>query len=170
MALYRHFATKQDLVNALLDRVLGRFSPPPLTGDWVEDLRGFIRNHRQLLEQHPWALAGFFSHPSPGPNATWVGEIALEVLRRAGFDNDRVVATFSGILAFNYGWQAFASARDIQPDNAAEQVRRALASVSSSAYPHTAAVAAAMANYGNARHYELMLEQLLVGISSSSPT
>src|SRR5262245_7663685 len=25
MALYRHFATKEELVNALLDRVLGRF-------------------------------------------------------------------------------------------------------------------------------------------------
>jgi AcrR family transcriptional regulator len=167
MALYRHFPTKDALVNALLDRVLGRFLPEPTTADWVADLRGFVRCHREMLVRHPWALAGFFSHPSPGPNATRVGEFALEILRRAGFPSDRVVATFSGLLAFNYGWQAFASARDVQPDNAAQQVREALAQVSISAFPHTAAVAAEMATYGNDRHYELMLDQLIVGIRSA---
>jgi AcrR family transcriptional regulator len=170
MALYRHFSTKDVLINALLDRVLGRFTPEPATSDWVEDLRGFARHHRDMLVNHPWALAGFFDHPSPGPNATRVGEFALEILRRAGFDNDRVVATFSGLLAFNYGWQAFASARDVQPDNAAQQVREALAEVSASAFPHTAAVAAEMAAYGNDHHYELMLDQVLLGIRSSAPT
>ena len=29
MALYNHFATKEQLVDALLDRVLGRFAPAP---------------------------------------------------------------------------------------------------------------------------------------------
>ena len=128
----------------------------------------FIRRHRQVLDAPPVGAGRFLQPSEPGPNATWVGEIALEILRRAGFDNDRVVATFSGILAFNYGWQAFASARDIQPDSAADQVRQALSRVSLSAYPHTVAVAAEMATYGNAQHYELMLEQLLVGISASA--
>src|SRR5215212_8962810 len=37
MALYNHFATKEQLVDALLDRVLGRFEPEPATEDWIED-------------------------------------------------------------------------------------------------------------------------------------
>src|SRR3954465_11319076 len=49
MALYNHFPTKNALVDALLDRVLGRFEPAPETGDWIEDLRGFARAHRRLL-------------------------------------------------------------------------------------------------------------------------
>src|SRR5687768_15581146 len=56
MALYRHFTTKEELVNALLDRILGRFAPEPPTGDWIEDLRRFARAHRRLLDRHPWAL------------------------------------------------------------------------------------------------------------------
>src|SRR5215208_5113734 len=47
MALYNHFATKEQLVDALLDRVLSRFEPDPATDDWVEDLRGFARSHRR---------------------------------------------------------------------------------------------------------------------------
>src|SRR5215212_12112112 len=57
MALYNHFATKEQLVDALLDRVLSRFAPGPETGDWVEDLRAFARAHRRLLVEHPWAVA-----------------------------------------------------------------------------------------------------------------
>ena len=41
MALYRHFPTKEALLNALLDRVLGRFEPPAVSDDW----RGPARVH-----------------------------------------------------------------------------------------------------------------------------
>src|SRR5437879_1817968 len=168
MALYRHFATKEELINALLDRVLGRFVAETPSEDWVDDLRHFARAHRQLLDQHPWALAGLFSHPNPGLNATRIGEVALEILSRARFDNDGVVATFSGLLALNYGWSAFATARDALPANAAAQVRQALAALPRSEYPHTAAVAEEKAAYASDRHYELVLEQMLVGIWSAA--
>src|SRR5262249_27059804 len=45
MALYNHFATKVELVNALLDRVLSRFVP-------ADDLKGFARAHRKVLTDH----------------------------------------------------------------------------------------------------------------------
>jgi len=168
MALYRYFATKDELINALLDRVLGRFAPDPPSDDWIEDLRRFARAHRQLLDEHPWALAELFSHPNPGLNATRIGEVALNILRRALSANESVVGTFGGLLALNYGWAAFASAREAQPANAAAQVREALAALPRSEYPRTAAVADEMATYGNERHYDLVLEQLLAGIRSTA--
>jgi hypothetical protein len=121
-----------------------------------------------LLDQHPWALAGLFSHPNPGLNATRIGEVALEILSRARFDNAGVVATFSGLLALNYGWSAFAAARDALPANAAAQVRHALATLPRSEYPHTAAVAEEMAAYPSDRNYELLLDQIMVGIWSAA--
>src|SRR3954451_11297393 len=41
MALYNHVATKDEMIDARLDRVLSRFEPPPATASWVEDLRDF---------------------------------------------------------------------------------------------------------------------------------
>jgi AcrR family transcriptional regulator len=166
MALYRHFATKEELVNALLDRVLFRFAPEALTGDWVEDLRRFARAHRRLLDQHPWALGALFSHPNPGPSATRIGEFALAILTQSGFSIERTVATFSGLIALNYGWSAFASARDVEPANAAEQVRAALGALPPGEYPLTTRVASEMAEYGSDRHYELVIAQMLAGIRS----
>jgi hypothetical protein len=78
------------------------------------------------LDRHPWAVAGFFRHPSNGRNATRVGEHALEILTRTRFSNESIVAIFGGMLALNYGWSAFAAARDVLTENAAEQVRQAM--------------------------------------------
>jgi AcrR family transcriptional regulator len=161
MALYRHVATKNDLVNELLNRVLGRFEPAPESGDWRQDLRGFARAHRRLLAEHPWAITPLFSHPSPGLNATRIGEHALGILRRAGLSDEDAVATFSGVLALNYGWSAFAAARE---SAAAEEVATAMEALSAEEYPLTAAVAGEMRNYASDSHYGLVLEQLVSGV------
>src|SRR5215210_7812840 len=92
MALYNHFATKDALVDALLDRVLGRFEPEPPTGDWAEDLRRFARAHRRLLVRHPWAVAPLFTQPNPGVAAVRIGEHALGILRAGGLADARAVA------------------------------------------------------------------------------
>ena len=43
----------------------------------------------------------------------------MEILSRAKFDSAASVATFSGLIALNYGWSAFASAREAQSAQAA---------------------------------------------------
>ncbi len=158
MALYNHFATKEELVDALLDRVLGRFAPPPPTGDWRADLRGFAHAHRRVLVQHPWAVAPLFSHPTPGPGAVRIGEIGLAILARGGTSDGDAVATFSGIVALNYGWSSFTVVR--RP----EQVRGALAALPESAYPRTVAAATELAAYGSDRHYDTVLDAFLRGL------
>lgn len=165
MALYRHFATKQELVQALLDRVLGRFETTPPTGDWRADLRSFARAHRRVLDEHAWTLAALFSHPNPGLNAIRIGELALGILRRAGFSDEHAFASFSGLLALNYGWSSFASARASDPAYA-EEVRESVAALPAAEFPHTVAAASEIGAYGSNRHYELALDQMLNGIGS----
>jgi AcrR family transcriptional regulator len=160
MALYNHFADKDELVDALLDRVLSRFEPPPPTGDWLEDLRAFARAHRKVLTDHAWAVSPLFNHPTPGMSAVVVGEHALGIIRRGGVTNDEAVAIFSGVIALNYGWSSFTAARQLDPA-AGEQVAAAMAMLPREAFPNTAAVAAEMVGYGSDEHYELVLNRLV---------
>lgn len=166
MAFYRHFATKDALVDALLDRVLGRFRVPAASDDWVADLEAFAVSHRRMLAEHPWAIGLLFLHPNPGLGATRIGEEALRILDRGGIRGERAVATFSGILAFNYGWAAFSAARpaagSVADDRAA--VRAALSALPVDAFPLTIAVAEPMSDYGSDRHYELALRLLMTGV------
>ncbi|MGO4187502.1 TetR/AcrR family transcriptional regulator [Pseudarthrobacter sp. TAF60_1] len=164
MALYRYFSTKEDLVDALLDRVLGRMEPPSESADWIQDLAAFARNHRDMLRRHQWAVTALFAHPAPGPNALPIGEWALQILARGGITGDTAVATFSGIVGLNYGWASFVVARS---GGAGESLAEGLRGPDvAQAFPLTASVAGPMSRYGSAEHYDLVLGQLLAGISS----
>lgn len=168
MALYNHFATKEQLVDALLDRVLSRFEPEPATDDWAEDLRRFARAHRRLLLRHPWAVAPLFTQPNPGLSAVRIGESALGILRRGGLSNARAVATFSGIIALNYGWSSFTAARDLDPEGPSHDVGAMLAQLPPSQFPLTVDVAAEMGAYGSDDHYDFVLEHLLGGLRATA--
>lgn len=168
MALYRYFDTMDALLDALLDRVLGRFTAPAPTDDWVHDLGAFARAHRAVLSAHPWTVAILFSHPSPGINATVIGEEALRILQRGSISGARAVATFSAVLALNYGWSAFATARGDADAGPAASVAEALAAIPVEAFPLTVGVAAQFAAYGSDEHYELALAQLLSGIRAAA--
>ena len=164
MALYNHFATKEELVAALLDRVLGRFEPEPATDDWIEDLRRFARAHRRLLARHAWAVAPIFTNPSPGLSSVRIGELALAILRRGGLSDTEAVAAFSGLLALNYGWASFTAARDLDPEGPGHDVEAMLRALPAEAFPLTVATAAAWGAYGADEHYEFALDRFLTGL------
>jgi AcrR family transcriptional regulator len=170
MALYNHFATKELLVDALLDRVLSRFEPEPASDDWTEDLRRFARAHRRLLVSHPWAVSPLFTQPNPGMSAVRIGEAALAILRRGGLSDADAVAAFSGIIALNYGWSSFTAARDLDPAGPSHDVGAMLAQLPRSEFPLTVDVAAEMGAYGSDEHYEFVLGQLVGGLRGAAGT
>jgi AcrR family transcriptional regulator len=167
MALYNHFATKEQLVDALLDRVLGRFQPAPPTDDWIEDLRAFAAAHRRLLADHPWAVAPLFAQPNPGVGAVRIGEHVLGILKRGGLSDDWAVAAFSGLIAINYGWSSFTAARDLDPEGPSHDVAAMLSQLPPAVFPLTVEVASAMGAYGSDEHYAFVLDQFLSGLRAA---
>ena len=168
MAFYRHFATKDALVDALLDRVLSRFQPPPTTDDWVADLEAFAVNHRRLLTDHPWAITALFARPNPGLNAARIGEEALRILDRGGIRGERAVVTFSAVIALNYGWSGFGTRREPagEDDDDRPAMEAQLGALPADEFPLTISVAAAMSDYGSDAHYLSALRALLAGVDA----
>lgn len=164
MALYNHVATKDELVDALLDRVLTRFEAPASTGDPAADLLAFGRAHRAVLAAHPWAVASLVRHPNPGPGAARIGELALATLERAGITGDRAVAAFSGLVALSYGWSSFTAARALDQGGPADAVAAQVAALPADVFPRTVAVAGEMGAYGSEEHYDLVLAALVTGL------
>ncbi len=172
MALYRYFATKDELVDAMLDRVLGRIAFAEPTEDWLADLTAFATAHRAVLADHPWAIVPLFTHSNPGVNATVIGETALRILQRGGVTGAESVATFCGILALNYGWFAFSTARDntratVNPE---QVLAAALSMLPADVFPLTKSVAGELSNYGSDSHYALALCQLITGVGAVAGT
>ncbi len=90
------------------------------------------------------------------------------ILRRAGFSNTQAVATFSGIIALNYGWSSFTTARDLDTDSPGHDVGAMLAGLPRTEYPLIVDVANEMGAYGSDHHYDLVLEQLLDGLRATA--
>lgn len=160
MSFYRHFASKDELVDALLDRVLHRFEEPPTDPDWVAELGSLARAHRALLQAHAWALPALFSRPDPGSGAARIGERVLGVLDRGGVSSTRAFAVFSGMLALNYGWTSFSAVRS--PD--------AIRTTSPDEHPLTTALETDIRDYGSDAHYEIALSAYLAGVAALAPT
>lgn len=153
MALYTYFATKDELEDALIDRVLRRV-PAPEPGSWQQELRELALAHGQTLVEHRWAVPMLFASPSPGIGAVRLGELYLEILAKGGITGERAVAAFSAIIAVNYGRTAFvtnASAEELPP-------------LPAELFPHSAANYAALAEYASQENYERAMDIVLAGI------
>ncbi len=71
MSLYSHIERKGDLIDLMVDEVIGGSILPesPPSGDWRDDLRRISQRTRENIRAHPWMIAVAFRRPFIGPNA-----------------------------------------------------------------------------------------------------
>lgn len=177
MSLYRHFQGREELIDALLDELLGTISPAgdvgPLHTTWQEQIRAIALAHRALLHRVPSAIPYFLAKRTTGPHAARFGETILRVLKDAGFADDVAVNGFFMVLALNYGFVGFERRRldqDASPHDDDEHARRAqlnLALLPLRDYPLTVALAGPLAHFATTdREYEFALDVMLTGLAA----
>jgi AcrR family transcriptional regulator len=84
MALYRHVAGKDDLLDGMADLLYAELDVPEPTGDWWDELAALARSTRRVLLAHPTA-APLFARPLSGPSSWRLADALLGTLQRAGF-------------------------------------------------------------------------------------
>ncbi|MEU9047015.1 MULTISPECIES: TetR/AcrR family transcriptional regulator C-terminal domain-containing protein [unclassified Kitasatospora] len=67
MALYKHVANKEELLDGMVDAVVGGIGSPDPGPDWRAAVRGRILAAREALRSHPWALQVIRSRSGPTP-------------------------------------------------------------------------------------------------------
>jgi AcrR family transcriptional regulator len=55
MALYKHVANKNELLDGMIDAVVGEIDPPAAGADWKTAIRMRVLSARRMLLRHPWA-------------------------------------------------------------------------------------------------------------------
>lgn len=64
MALYKHVANKEELIDGMIDLVIDEIAPPS-TGPWQPAVRARILSARDAQLRHPWASAAMESRSTP---------------------------------------------------------------------------------------------------------
>lgn len=85
-SLYWHVAHKDELLELVVDEVLGEvYVPEPADTSWRIGASVFANGMRSALLRHPWVLSLLGRHPTLGPNAMRMGERLMKLFVAAGF-------------------------------------------------------------------------------------
>jgi AcrR family transcriptional regulator len=85
MALYRHVRGKDDLLDGLVEVIIGQIVRPLPADDWKAALRAQAMAARGVMLQHPWARRVLEERGTGGPATLVHIETALSTLHDAGF-------------------------------------------------------------------------------------
>nr|ACY06306.1 TetR-family transcriptional regulator [Streptomyces flaveolus] len=166
-ALYRYFATKQDLLTAMAERMVGGVADaagPAGDGDWSERAARLARALRTALLAHRDGARVFTGTHSTGPNTLGFADSLVGVLRAAGFGDGEAARALYSVTNFTVGHtleeQAALGPGDGEPTDAGALHE----AVAAGTYPHLAATLPVLTSTDFAAHFEFGLRLLLDGL------
>lgn len=174
---YRVLDSRDELVDRMVDAVLGEHLPPEASGDWRADMAAVARNRRAMLNAHPWLGAELAGRPAIGPNALVHHERALAAA--AGYADD--VALASGAVETVLAYVLGAATRELAETRARRrsglteaQWRAAVAPymkqvLNSGTYPRLARMMHQTGDLNADEWFERGLACILAGLASATP-
>jgi AcrR family transcriptional regulator len=104
MALYRHVANRDDLIDGMVDVVFGEIDLPVAGTDWKTAMRQRAISLRDVLARHRWAIGLMESRTNPGPANLGHHDAVLGNLRAGGFSVVMAAHAYSLLDSYVYGF------------------------------------------------------------------
>ncbi|MGW1729169.1 TetR/AcrR family transcriptional regulator [Streptomyces sp. NPDC002306] len=147
MALYKHVAHKNELLDGMIDVVVGEIDPPVGDADWRTTVRRRVLSARRMLLRHPWAPgvieARMKERAAPTPALMEYLDSMIGIFRAGGFSVDLVhhAMHVMGSRLLGFSQELFEDTPDRDPDPDALPPEEMAAR-----YPHITELAMAVAH------------------------
>jgi AcrR family transcriptional regulator len=105
-SLYRYVRNKEELLDLMVDLVMGEIRVPEPSGDWRADLAAIAHHMRAVVKRHPWMIAISVFRPALGPNSLATMEATLKALDGYGLDVDGMLVIANALSTFARGYAA----------------------------------------------------------------
>ena len=102
-SLYRYVARKDELIELMVDAVMGNDLKFEIRGDWREDLRSFAHGLRAMTLRHPWMAVPSAGLRNFGPNTAERYEQVLGAIDGLGLDIDDMLVMVETLDAYVRG-------------------------------------------------------------------
>jgi AcrR family transcriptional regulator len=168
MSLYHHVASKDDLLDGMVDVVFGEIELPSGDAGWRAAMRRRAISAREALGRHPWATGLMESRSTPGPANIRHHDAVLGVLRNAGFSVALAAHAYSLLDAYIYGFALQEATLPFHtPEETAEVARSIMAEFPTDQYPYLTEIAVEHVlqpgyDYGN--EFQFGLDLILDGL------
>ncbi len=104
MSLYTYVPGKAELLDVMLDTVLGETArPEDVPGGWRERLRRIARENWALYHRHPWMLQVATTRPVLGPNLVAKYDYELRAIDALGLTDVEMDMTIAMLGDFVHG-------------------------------------------------------------------
>lgn len=103
MSLYKHVANKDEILDGIVDLVVGEIEIPEPGSDWKAAMRKRAASARRVLRRHPWAIGLFESRGAFGPAVLRYLDAIIASLRAGGFSVEAAGHAFSLLDNYVYG-------------------------------------------------------------------
>jgi AcrR family transcriptional regulator len=163
MAIYHHFSSRDELLDAIGERLLTSLHGLELGTDWRDACRRFGTALRDLAVARPATFQLLGLQPFDTPTSLRPVEQLLHVLVTAGFSPARALGVYRATVSYARGY-ALAEATGFTVDAAETQGRGRLAALSKAEFPILAGRARELAGLDADTGYELGLSALLSGL------
>jgi len=90
MALYKHVANKDELLDGMIDVVVAEIDPPRTDTDWKTAVRERILSARRMLLRHPWASRVMESRTRPTMTVMAYMDSMIGMFIAGGFSIDLI--------------------------------------------------------------------------------
>jgi AcrR family transcriptional regulator len=169
-ALYRHVANKDELLDLLLDRVIGEIEvPAPDPERWAEQLKDVGRRARTVILGHRDVVRISMGRFPFGPNGLRVAEGLLAILRAGGLP-DRLAATANHLITVVINAFALEDVEPLGGPGATQQEVNAMitgyvASLPPERFPNLVALADEFAADDLDTRFDLLLDIFVDGLA-----
>jgi AcrR family transcriptional regulator len=102
-SLYRYVDRKDELIDLMVDAVMGDDLQFEIRGKWRDDLRSFARGLRAMTLRHPWVAVHGAGRPNLGPNTARRYEQVLGAIDGLGLEIDEMLVMVETLDAFIRG-------------------------------------------------------------------
>jgi AcrR family transcriptional regulator len=105
-SLYRYIATKDEILDLMIDAALAESPSPKPSGDWRKDLRRIIERSHATILRHPWMIHISTFRLSRGTHTIRWLESTLVAIDGLGLDIDEMLIISNTLHAFARGYAA----------------------------------------------------------------
>ncbi len=119
MTIYYHIASKESIIDGIVDVVFSEIDLPPVGTHWKTAIRQRCISARAVLARHPWAPPLMESRTSPGSATLRHHDAVLGCLRRGGLSLALTAHAYATIDSYLYG---FALQEANLPFNGGEEI------------------------------------------------
>ncbi len=167
--LYRHLASKDELMFYVVDRILGEVDIDVDTDAlsstaWQHATARGASAFYEVLRSHPSALPLLVSQVPVGPNALVNRERSLAVLLACGFPLDLAARAYTAVANYVVGFVLQQHAPGAPQPHDATRLRNLYLGLDAETYPATVAAAGELTSVPRDEEFRFGLQLLLDGI------